>query len=161
MSHFQFSLKDFDYPIKTEGLKIGIVYTFWNNDITNLLKNAAEEVLKRAGVLADQIQLMQVPGAVEIPLAAQWLFQQNCDAVICLGCVIQGDTPHFNYVCNFVTQGILEVGLKHNLPCIFGILTVHNKEQALQRSSGTEGNKGAEAAETALWMIGMAQKCKI
>ena len=88
MSHFQFSLKDFDYPIKTEGLKIGIVYTFWNNDITNLLKNAAEEVLKRAGVLADQIQLMQVPGAVEIPLAAQWLFQQNCDAVICLGCVI-------------------------------------------------------------------------
>ena len=94
-----------------------------------------------------------VPGAFEIPTAAQWLFENGCDAVINLGCVIKGDTPHFDYVCNAVTDGIAQLALKHSKPCIFGIITTNNEQQAFDRAGGSLGNKGAEAAEAALWML--------
>jgi 6,7-dimethyl-8-ribityllumazine synthase len=85
------------------------------------------------------------------------LFQQQCDAVICLGCVIKGDTPHFDYVCQAATDGILQVGLSQNKPCIFGVITTNNEQQALDRADGKLGNKGAEAALTACWMLAAKQ----
>lgn len=109
------------------------------------------------GLAAEQIVVSSVPGAFELPLAAQWLFQQNCDAVIALGAVIRGETPHFDYVCKAATDGVLQVGLATNKPCIFGVLTTENTEQALERCGGKHGHKGAECAETALWMLALKE----
>jgi 6,7-dimethyl-8-ribityllumazine synthase len=96
-----------------------------------------------------------VPGSYELSLGAQWLAQQEeIDAVICLGCVIQGETPHFDYICQAVANGITNVGLKFNKPVIFGVLTTLNLQQAIDRAGGKHGNKGDEAAATAIKMLG-------
>lgn len=136
---------------------MGIVVAAWNNHITDVLLNGAKDTLLGFGLSADQIQSLSVPGAFELPLGAQMLFQQQCDAVICLGCVIKGDTPHFDYVCQAATDGILQVGLTQNKPCIFGVITTNNEQQALDRADGKLGNKGAEAALTACWMLAAKQ----
>ncbi len=136
---------------------MGIVVAAWNNHITDVLLNGAKDTLLGFGLSADQIQSLSVPGAFELPLGAQMLFQQQCDAVICLGCVIKGDTPHFDYVCQAATDGILQVGLSQNKPCIFGVITTNNEQQALDRADGKLGNKGAEAALTACWMLAAKQ----
>jgi 6,7-dimethyl-8-ribityllumazine synthase len=134
--------------------KIGIVTAAWNGHITEVLKNGAIETLEDAS--RDQsLEIIEfpVPGAFEIPTAAQWLFEHGCDAVINLGCVIKGDTPHFEYVCNAVTDGIAQLALKYSKPCIFGVITTNTEQQALDRAGGSLGNKGSEAAEAALWML--------
>ena len=136
---------------------MGIVVAAWNNHITDVLLNGAKDTLLGFGLSADQIHSLSVPGAFELPLGAQMLFQQQCDAVICLGCVIKGDTPHFDYVCQAATDGILQVGLSQNKPCIFGVITTNNEQQALDRADGKLGNKGAEAALTACWMLAAKQ----
>ncbi len=136
---------------------MGIVVAAWNNHITDVLLKGAKDTLLGFGLSADQIQSLSVPGAFELPLGAQMLFQQQCDAVICLGCVIKGDTPHFDYVCQAATDGILQVGLSQNKPCIFGVITTNNEQQALDRADGKLGNKGAEAALTACWMLAAKQ----
>ena len=136
---------------------MGIVVAAWNNHITDVLLNGAKDTLLGFGLSADQIQSLSVPGAFELPLGAQMLFQQQCDAVICLGCVIKGDTPHFDYVCQAATDGILQVGLSQNKPCIFGVITTNNEQQAQDRADGKLGNKGAEAALTACWMLAAQQ----
>ncbi len=136
---------------------MGIVVAAWNNHITDVLLNGAKDTLLGFGLSADQIQSLSVPGAFELPLGAQMLFQQQCDAVICLGCVIKGDTPHFDYVCQAATDGILQVGLSQNKPCIFGVITTNNEQQALDRADGKLGNKGAEAALSACWMLAAKQ----
>lgn len=161
MSTFTFSLEGCPYPLQVDSLKIGIVATFWNETIVEKLTRSAEASLRENGIQEAQITKLLVPGAVELPTAAQWQFDNGCDAVICLGCVIRGETPHFEYVSQFVTQGILQVGLKANKPCVFGVLTVNDLQQALDRTGGIAGDKGKEAAETALWMVALAQKCKI
>jgi 6,7-dimethyl-8-ribityllumazine synthase len=152
-----FSLNNIPFPLQTKNLKMGIVVAAWNNHITDVLLNGAKDTLLGFGLSADQIQSLSVPGAFELPLGAQMLFQQQCDAVICLGCVIKGDTPHFDYVCQAATDGILQVGLSQNKPCIFGVITTNNEQQALDRADGKLGNKGAEAALTACWMLAAKQ----
>ncbi len=133
---------------------IGIATAQWNAHITQKLLQGSIEVLKYYNI---QFVEILVPGSFELPLAAQKLAQRNdITAVICLGCVIQGDTKHFDYVCQASAQGILEVGLKYNKPVIFGLLTTNNEQQALDRAGGVLGNKGIEAAVTAIKMMAIS-----
>lgn len=133
--------------------KIGIVVSEWNTEITSSLMNEAVSFLLHKGVKEKNIQVKYVPGSFELPLGAQWMAQQNVDAVITLGCVIQGETRHFDFICQACADGIMQVGLQYNKPVIFGVLTTQNQQQAIDRSGGKHGNKGIEAAETALKMI--------
>jgi 6,7-dimethyl-8-ribityllumazine synthase len=135
-------------------LTIGMVVADWNAEITHVLMNGAIDFLKEKGVKDKNIQVKFVPGAYELPLAAQWLaFRKDIDAVITIGCVIQGDTPHFDFICDACAHGVMDVGLHSNKPVIFGVLTTHNLKQAQERAGGKHGNKGVEAAETALKML--------
>jgi 6,7-dimethyl-8-ribityllumazine synthase len=118
------------------------------------LAEGAVNTLKRHGVRDEDIMVKYVPGSFELPLGAQYFAEmENVDAVILLGCVIQGETRHFDFICQGVTQGTVELNLKYNKPFIFGILTTENEQQALDRSGGKHGNKGDEAAVTAIKMV--------
>jgi len=134
--------------------KIGIVVSEWNDQITDSLLSATHEVLSAHGAKPKNIIIKYVPGSFELPLAAQYLAsQKDIDAVICLGCVIQGETRHFDFICDAVANGITNVGLKYNKPVIFGVLTTNNLQQALDRAGGKHGNKGEEAGITAVKML--------
>ncbi|MCC6685064.1 MAG: 6,7-dimethyl-8-ribityllumazine synthase [Bacteroidia bacterium] len=134
-------------------MKVGIAVAEWNTAITSSLLNGAVKFLKDSGVKPDNIFVHHVPGSFELTLGAQWLAEQKkYDAVIALGCVIQGETKHFDFICAAVANGITEVGLKYNKPVIFGVLTTNTLQQAKDRSGGKHGNKGTEAAATALKM---------
>lgn len=134
-------------------MKVGITVAEWNTAITSSLLNGAVKFLKDSGVKPDNISVHHVPGSFELTLGAQWLAEQKkYDAVIALGCVIQGETKHFDFICAAVANGITEVGLKYNKPVIFGVLTTNTLQQAKDRSGGKHGNKGTEAAATALKM---------
>lgn len=140
--------------LRPEKLKIGIVFSSWNKEITYSLKDGALQELKGNKLIEDNILLIEVPGAFELPLGAQYLLDYaQVDAVICLGCVIQGDTKHFDFICDGVTRGIMDLNLKFNKPVVFGVLTTNTLEQAKERCGGKHGNKGIEAASTALLMI--------
>lgn len=135
----------------------GIAVAEWNEEITEPLYEGAVEVLLKHGIPKSNIIRKNVPGTFELSLGAQWLaMKKEVDAVICLGCVIQGETRHFDFICNAVAIGITEVNLKFNKPVIFGVLTTDNKEQAFDRAGGKHGNKGDEAAITALKMLALA-----
>lgn len=135
--------------------KIGIVVSEWNDQITDALYNATLEVLLKEGISSKNITLKYVPGSFELTLGAQYLAQEKqIDAVICLGCVIQGETRHFDFICDAVANGITKVGLKFNKPVVFGVLTTNTMQQALDRAGGKHGNKGEEAAYTAIKMLG-------
>ena len=134
--------------------KFAIVVAEWNEDITEPLFEGAYHALIEMGVKKSNIIRKNVPGSFELPLAAQWEAEKkDIAAVICLGCVIQGDTPHFNYVCQGVTYGIMKVNLKTNKPVAFGVLTTLTKKQAMERAGGKLGNKGEEAALTVVRML--------
>jgi 6,7-dimethyl-8-ribityllumazine synthase len=134
--------------------KIGIVVSEWNDQITDSLLAAAQEVLSNQGAKAKNIIVKYVPGSFELPLAAQFLAsKKDIDAVICLGCIIQGETRHFDFISDAVANGITNVGLKYNKPIIFGVLTTSNLQQALDRAGGKHGNKGEGAAITAVKML--------
>lgn len=136
--------------------KIGIVVSEWNDSITGNLLEGALSVLKDNGVKPENIIVNWVPGAFELPLGAQWLCQDNTvDGVIAIGVVIQGETKHFDFVCQGTTQGIMEVGLKYNKPAIFCVLTDNNMQQSIDRSGGKHGNKGIECAVACMKMIGL------
>lgn len=133
----------------------GIVVSEWNDQVTGALLEGALETLKEQSVKKKNIRIKYVPGSFELPLGAQLLAQQKSfDAVICLGCVIQGETRHFDFICDAVAQGICNVGLKYNKPVVFGVLTTNTLQQALDRAGGKHGNKGEEAAITAVKMLG-------
>lgn len=135
--------------------KFGIVVSEWNSEVTEALYSGTIETLLQNGAAKEHIIRKTVPGSYELTLGAQWLAEQEeIDAVICLGCVIQGETPHFDYICQAVANGITHVGLKFNKPVIFGVLTTLNHQQALDRAGGKHGNKGDEAAATAIKMLG-------
>ncbi|MBX2964269.1 MAG: 6,7-dimethyl-8-ribityllumazine synthase [Cyclobacteriaceae bacterium] len=141
--------------IDLSSVHISIVVAEWNEDITEALYSSAVTSLIQHGVQKQNIIRKNVPGTFELSLGAQWMAQRDeIDAVICLGCVIQGDTPHFDYICQAVAYGITEVGLKTGKPVIFGVLTTLNKQQAFDRAGGKHGNKGEEAALTAIKMLG-------
>ena len=137
-----------------EELSIGIVFSDWNDFITHSLRDAALEILEKEGVKKENIQLFKVPGAFELSYASMQLCKtQKFDAVIAIGCVIRGETPHFDYVCSAVAQGIKDCNILTDTPTIFCVLTDDSKEQSIARSGGNLGNKGIEAAVTALQMI--------
>ncbi len=140
-------------------MRFGIVVSDWNKNVTWKLLDGAVKTLTRHGVSESDIVVKHVPGSFELPLAAQWLAEyDDLDGVICLGCVIQGETPHFTYVCQGVTQGITTLNLEYNIPFIFGVLTTNTLEQALDRAGGKHGNKGDEAALTAIRMAALHQE---
>lgn len=126
----------------------------WNADITSLLNQGAIKTLLNLGVKEHNIKQLNVAGAYELPLGALKLFSNSrCDGVIALGCVIKGDTPHFDYVCEGATQGIMKLMLEVQKPVGFGLITTLNKEQAFERTGGVHGHKGQEAAETVLHQL--------
>ena len=134
--------------------RFAIVVAQWNDDITEPLFDGAHHALIELGAKKENIIRKNVPGSFELPLAAQQMAEKkNIDAVICIGVVIQGDTPHFDYICQAVAYGIMKVNLKFNKPVAFGVLTTLNKKQALERAGGKLGNKGEEAALTVVKML--------
>ena len=140
-------------------MKIGVVVAEWNEKITERLYQGAIEALEQCG--CTDIIRKYVPGSFELPLAAQYFLEYTAlDAVICLGSVIQGETKHFDFVCQGVVSGIKDVSLKYNKPVIFGVLTDNTLQQAIDRSGGKNGNKGTEAAVTAIKMVALQKGLK-
>lgn len=138
----------------TSNHNIAIVVSLFNAHITEKLLQGTVDHLQQAGLNGDQLKIVKVPGAVEIPLTAKLLAQsKKYEAIICLGAVIRGETDHYDYVCQQVSQGCQQVMLQFDLPVIFGILTTHNDQQALARVTTPEQHKGIEAAEAALTML--------
>lgn len=139
-----------------EGKRFGIVVSRFNDFITEKLLGGALDALIRTGAKEADIQIVKVPGAFEIPLAAKKAAQSNrYDAVICLGAVIRGATPHFDYVCAEVSKGVAQVGLDSGVPVIFGVLTTDTVEQAIERAGTKSGNKGWQAAMSAVEMANL------
>jgi 6,7-dimethyl-8-ribityllumazine synthase len=145
---------NFDDVPSAEGMTFGIVVAEWNSNITEGLFKGAKEALLACGCKDVDIIRKNVPGSFELPLAAQFFFESTeVNAVICLGSVIQGETKHFDYVCQSTALGIKDVSLKYNKPVIFGVLTDNTMQQAIDRSGGKHGNKGTEAAISAIKMV--------
>ncbi len=139
------------------GCKIGVVTAQWNREITFSLRDACIETLLQQGIEEENIISVLVPGSFELPSGAKMLLSQfSLDAVICLGCVIKGDTRHDEYISQAVSVGIMQLSIASGKPVIFGVLTPNNQEQAQDRAGGKYGNKGVEAANTALQMIQLA-----
>jgi 6,7-dimethyl-8-ribityllumazine synthase len=131
--------------------RIGIVISQWNASITQALLEGAKKTLLDAGVLDENIEVLTVPGSFELPWGARQLIKADRkDALICLGCIIHGETRHDEYIANAVANGIMQLSLASGIPVIFGVLTTENAEQAKERAGGIHGNKGSEAAATAL-----------
>ena len=137
--------------------KFGIVVAEWNAEITNALYTGAYQSLVNNGALPQNIFNYTVPGSFELTSGADLLLKNlKLDAVICLGCVIQGETRHFDFICNAVANGVSNVAIKYAKPVIFGVLTTDNQQQAIDRAGGKHGNKGDEAAITAIKMANLA-----
>lgn len=155
--------KDLSYYNKEElysptGKRIAICYSEWNAEITEALLKGAVEVLSHV-LSPENILIKTVPGSFELPLGAQLLLEsQEVDAVICIGSVIRGETSHFDFVCSATSQGIMDVGLKYNAPCVFCVLTDDNIEQSRARAGGKHGNKGTESALVALEMLKLQEE---
>lgn len=144
-----------------ESLKIAIVVAEFNDFITSRLLEGAHKTLVKHGVKDDNIDLVHVPGAFELPLTSKTLAETNkYDSVITLGCVIRGSTTHYDYVCNEAAKGISHAGLSTGIPVIFGVITTENIEQAIDRAGAKVGNKGSDAAVTAIEMAGVIQSIK-
>lgn len=144
-----------------KGMKIGIVCAEWNPEITFALRDGAHDTLLRHGVQEEDVFHSTVPGTFELTSGAQFFLEYTeVDAVIILGCVIQGETRHFDFICQGVTQGAIQLTTEYITPVIFGVLTTQTQEQAKDRAGGKHGNKGVEAAVTALKMIDLQRKMK-
>jgi len=146
----------FASQVALTGLKIGIIQAVWNEEITNILREGADGLLIERGLKPSQLIHVRVSGAMELPLAALWLLEK-VDGVIVLGCVVRGGTPHFEYVCQGTTQGIIDVQLKIQKPVIYGLLTVNTEQEAWDRAGGKYGNKGREAGATLLQQLEVRQ----
>ncbi len=137
-------------------MTFGIVVSEWNEEITQSLLNGAYDTLVAHGADEDNIFVHYVPGSFELPSAAELIINtREVDAVICLGCVIQGETRHFEFICSAVANGIMNLGVENHLPVIFGVLTTNTLEQAKDRAGGKHGNKGVEAAVSAIKMVAL------
>jgi 6,7-dimethyl-8-ribityllumazine synthase len=149
----------FEGHLVSEGLKYGIVISRFNEFISSKLLSGAQDALLRHGVKEDEIDIAWVPGAFEIPLVAQRMAASGkYDAIITLGAVIRGSTPHFDYVCNEVAKGVAAASQKTGVPVIFGVLTTDTIEQAVERAGTKAGNKGWDAAVTAIEMANLMKK---
>ena len=143
-----------------DNIRIGILVSEWNSAITDNLKKGAVDALKEHGIPSQNIIIHSVPGSFELPTGAVMMLEgdENLDAVICLGCVIQGETRHFEFISQAVANGIMQVGIDYNTPVIFGVLTCDTMEQAEERAEGKHGNKGVEAAVSCLKMLLLERK---
>ncbi len=142
-----------------KGMKFAVVVSVWNSAVTEALAKGAVEALCQYGAAEEDIIVKSVPGAFELTLGAQLMTENtSVDAIICLGCVIKGETPHFDYICQSVTQGVTQLNMAYNMPFVFGLLTTENMEQAEARAGGIHGNKGTEAAVTAIRMVALQQE---
>jgi 6,7-dimethyl-8-ribityllumazine synthase len=142
-----------------EGMRFGIVVSEWNSEITESLYKGAEQLLLDCHCKKENIIRQNVPGSFELPTGALYLLlNEGVDAVICLGCVIQGETRHFEFICNAVSNGLINLSLKTHKAAIFGVLTTDNMEQAKDRAGGKHGNKGIEAAASAIKMAALQKK---
>jgi len=149
-------MKTINGQLNSEGKKFAIVVSRFNEFITNKLISGAVDILKRHGTNEEDITTIWVPGAFEIPAVAKKTSDSNkYDAIICLGCVIRGATPHFDYVSAEVSKGIATVGLSSKIPVTFGVLTTDSIEQAIERAGTKAGNKGSDAARTAIEMANL------
>ncbi len=149
------SYDESNLPSATE-MRFGIVVADWNAHITHALYKGCVDTLLKHGAWADNIHTVQVPGSFELPSAARMLIgAKKLDAVIALGCVIQGETKHNEYINTAVANGLVQLGMASGIPCIFGVLTPDNEQQALDRAGGVHGNKGVEAAATAIRMAAL------
>ena len=158
MARYDLSPSDFDIA----DARIGIVAARFNDDTVSRLLQAALDTLSRHGMDGDDILVVRVPGAFEIPLAARWIARRGAaDAIIALGVVIRGDTPHFDYVCAEAARGILTVSIENDIPVTFGILTCDDQAQADARAGGKHGNKGREAALAALEMVSLRRRLDV
>lgn len=151
-----------DHLSDIAGKRFGLVVAEWNKDLTDALRQGAYDTLILHGAMPEHIHYSMVPGSFELTLGAQFMARSTeIDAVICLGVVIKGETKHDDYICHAVAQGITTVSLKYNKPVIFGLVTTNNREQALDRAGGRHGNKGVEAAVTAIQMLGLQNESQI
>ncbi len=151
----------FNAPLTSGEIRIAVLSAEWNGHITSALTESCVRTLKERGVQPDAIDTFQVPGAVELTYGASALIETGLyDVIIVFGCVIRGGTPHFDYVCQSVTQGITHLNAECDIPVIFGVLTVDTEQDALDRCGGSVGDKGAEAADAALKMHAFAQHVK-
>lgn len=149
-------MKTFEGNLVSNGLRVGIVAARFNEFIVSKLLSGCEDTLLRHGVKAEDISVMWVPGAFEIPLAASKLaYSERYDAVIALGAVIRGSTSHYDYVCSEVSKGVASVALGSGVPVLFGVLTTDTIEQAIERAGTKAGNKGSECAEGAIEMANL------
>lgn len=145
---------NFDTVPSAKEMKFGIVVSEWNYKITGALAQGAYDTLIKHGALDENIIVKHVPGSFELTFGGQLLAEHtDVDAIILLGCVIQGETRHFDFICQGVTQGATQLNMTYNMPVIFGVLTTDNEQQAIDRAGGKLGNKGDEAAVTAIKMI--------
>jgi 6,7-dimethyl-8-ribityllumazine synthase len=145
-----------------EKMKFGIVISEWNAEVTDLLFKGAYETLKKHGAKEGNIFVKTVPGSFELTLGAQFLAEYGeFNAIICIGCIIKGQTPHFEYICQSVTKGITDLNLKYNIPFIFCVLTTNNMDQARERAGGKHGNKGVEAAIAAIKMAALNSQMRL
>jgi 6,7-dimethyl-8-ribityllumazine synthase len=145
--------------LDAKGFQFAIVASRFNSFITERLLEGALDALKRHGAEDKQIEIYKVPGAFEIPLAAKLLAKKrNVDCVICLGTVIRGATPHFEYIASEVAKGIAQISLEHEKPVVFGVITSENIEQAIERAGTKSGNKGYDAAITAIEMVNLIKE---
>lgn len=152
-------MKIIEGNLSAQGLKVALVASRFNDFIVQKLIEGAEDCLVRHGADDKNITLVKIPGAFEIPVMAEKLAQSGkFDAIICLGAVIRGGTPHFDYVANEVSKGVAAVSLKHCLPVIFGVLTTDSIEQAIERAGTKAGNKGWDAAVSAIEMVNIFGK---
>lgn len=157
------NLSDYDPNTVPSGkdYKIGIVVAEWNPQITNALLQGAVDTLLEHGVLNENLLVEHVPGSYELSTGADlMLAHTDVDAVICIGCVIQGDTRHFDFICEAVSQGLTNVSIHYHKPVIFTLLTTNDMQQALDRCGGKHGNKGVEGAITALKMCALEHKLR-
>ena len=144
-----------------KGMRFAVVYAEWNSEITQALCLGAKNTLIRYGADKENISEQAVPGSFELVLGAQLMAEKTyVDAVICIGCVIKGETPHFDFICGAVANGITQLNIKYNKPVIFGVLTTNNLKQAKDRAGGGHGNKGDEAAVTAIKMLELKSRVK-
>lgn len=150
------NLSDYDFnKIPTlNGKSVGIIISEWNYEITGSMADAAIDTLQKQGFERSNIHIHHVPGSFELPLGAQLLLENSdVNAVICIGCVIQGETRHFDFICQAVSQKLMELNIEFSVPVIFGVLTTNTLQQAIDRAGGKHGNKGIEAAVAAIKMI--------
>ena len=152
MSTNHSNLSDYDKASVPSGdnLTVGLVVSEWNEDITESLYSGAYDTLVERGVISNNIKRINVPGSFELVYGSKKMIQSNVDVVIAIGCVIKGETEHFNYICHSVSNGIIDLNINFNTPVVFCVLTDNNKQQSVDRSGGKHGNKGVEAAITAL-----------